>query len=114
LRAGVRPFDTVSRWGGEEFAVLLTPPVIVEDVATVSERLRSTIERTAIRLEGLDGRAHRVNVTISIGVALFPDDADSPRDLWRAANTALLKAKRPPKNQVVFYGAQGERSFGTQ
>jgi diguanylate cyclase (GGDEF)-like protein len=114
LRAGVRPFDTVARWGGEEFAVLLTPPVSGEDVLAISERLRSTIERTAIRLEGLDGRAHRVHVTISIGVALFPDHAETPQDLWRAANTALLKAKRPPKNQVVFFRPNHERGFGTQ
>ncbi len=114
LRAGVRPFDTVARWGGEEFAVLLTPPVASDDVLAISERLRSTIERTAIRLEGLDGRAHRVHVTISVGVALFPDHAETPQDLWRAANTALLKAKRPPKNQVVFFRPKGERSFGVQ
>jgi diguanylate cyclase (GGDEF)-like protein len=114
LRAGVRPFDTVARWGGEEFAVLLTPPVAGDDVLAISERLRSTIEKTAIRLEGLDGRAHRVHVTTSIGVALFPDHAETPQDLWRAANTALLKAKRPPKNQVVFYRPQPERGFGTK
>ena len=112
LRAGVRPFDTVARWGGEEFAVLLTPPVSSEDVLTISERLRVTIERTAIRLEGLDGRAHRVHVTMSVGVALFPEHAETPQDLWRAANTALLKAKRPPKNQVVFYQPKPERNFG--
>ncbi len=103
LRAGVRPFDTVARWGGEEFAVLLTPPVLEDDVLAISERLRAAIEKTAMRLEGLDGRAHRVNVTTSIGIAMFPDHAESPQELWRAANTALLKAKRPPKNQVVFY-----------
>jgi diguanylate cyclase (GGDEF)-like protein len=114
LRAGVRPFDTVARWGGEEFAVLLTPPVVPDDVLAISERLRSTIERTAIRLEGLDGRSHRVNVTISMGVAMFPDHADSPQDLWRAANTALLQAKRPPKNQVIFFRAHGARNFGVQ
>lgn len=114
LRAGVRPFDTVARWGGEEFAVLLTPPVSADDVLAISERLRSTVERTAIRLEGLDGRAHRVHVTVSVGVALFPDHAETPQDLWRAANTALLKAKRPPKNQVVFFQPRGERNFGVQ
>ena len=112
LRAGVRPFDTVARWGGEEFAILLTPPVGADAVLAISERLRSTIERTAIRLEGLDGRSHRVNVTISIGVAMFPDHADSPQELWRAANTALLQAKRPPKNQVVFFRSHGARNFG--
>ena len=114
LRVGVRPFDTVARWGGEEFVVLLTPPVVEDDVMAISERLRAGIEQTAIRLEGLDGRAHRVHVTISIGVAMFPDHADNPQDLWRAANTALLKAKRPPKNQVVFHRSQGETRFGVQ
>jgi diguanylate cyclase (GGDEF)-like protein len=114
LRAGVRPFDTVARWGGEEFAVLLTPPVIEDDVIAISERLRTAVEHTAIRLEGLDGRAHRVNVTVSAGVAMFPDHADNPQDLWRLANQALLLAKRPPKNQVVFYRPQGERGFGTK
>ncbi len=114
LRAGVRPFDTVARWGGEEFAVLLTPPVVADDVLAISERLRVSIERTAIRLEGLDGRAHRVNVTVSIGVAMFPEHADTPQEIWRAANTALLKAKRPPKNQVVFHQVQGQPRFGTQ
>ena len=114
LRATVRPFDTVARWGGEEFAVLLTPPVTEEDVLTISERLRISVEKTAIRLEGLDGRAHRVHVTVSIGVAMVPDHADNPQDLWRAANTALLKAKRPPKNQVVFYQSKPEPRLGLQ
>jgi diguanylate cyclase (GGDEF)-like protein len=114
LRAGVRPFDTVARWGGEEFAVLLTPPVIEEDVLAISERLRAAVENTAIRLEGLDGRAHRVNVTVSAGVAMFPDHADNAQDLWRLANQALLQAKRPPKNQVVFYRPKGERGLGTR
>jgi diguanylate cyclase (GGDEF)-like protein len=113
LRAGVRPFDTVARWGGEEFAVLLTPPVVESDVLAISERLRAAVEDTSIRLEGLDGRAHRVNVTVSAGVAMFPDHSDNPQDLWRLANQALLEAKRPPKNQVVFYRPQGQRDFGT-
>lgn len=114
LRAGVRPFDTVARWGGEEFAVLLTPPVLEDDVITISERLRAAVERTPIRLEGLDGRSHRVHLTMSMGVALHPDHADNPQDLWRAANQALLKAKRPPKNQVVFWRPVGESRFGVQ
>jgi diguanylate cyclase (GGDEF)-like protein len=114
LRAGVRPFDTVARWGGEEFAVLLTPPVTEGDVLAISERLRAAVEDTSIRLEGLDGRAHRVNVTVSVGVAMFPDHADNPQDLWRMANQALLEAKRPPKNQVVFYRPPGGQGFGNR
>jgi diguanylate cyclase (GGDEF)-like protein len=103
LRRGVRPFDTVARWGGEEFAVLLTPPVHGPDVAAVSERLRTLVERQTVTLEGLDRRLHRVGVTVSIGVAMYPDHARTAEDLWRAANQALLEAKRPPKNQVVFH-----------
>jgi diguanylate cyclase (GGDEF)-like protein len=106
LSRGVRPFDTVARWGGEEFAVLLTAPVHAHDVVAVSERLRSVVERLGVEVEGLDRRHHRVGVTMSVGVALFPDHAQSGEDLWRAANQALLRAKRPPKNRVVFYTPQ--------
>ena len=103
LRSAVRPFDTLCRWGGEEFAVLLTEPVQLPDVRTISERLRVLVERQGARVEGLDGALHRVSVTVSIGVAVFPEHEQTPTDLWRAANHALLLAKRPPKNQVVFY-----------
>ena len=103
LRSGVRPFDTVSRWGGEEFALLLTPPVTGEDALTVSERLRGLVERQPLEVEGLDRRGYALGVTVSVGVALFPDHAASSQDLWRATNRALLAAKRPPKNRVVFF-----------
>jgi len=103
LRRGVRPFDTIARWGGEEFAVLLTPPVVADDVIAICERLRVAVERMSPRLEGLDRRTHRVGVTVSCGVALFPDHAMDAQGLWRLANQALLRAKRPPKNQVVFH-----------
>jgi len=103
LKGGVRPFDTVARWGGEEFAVLLTSPVEAEDVATISERLRAAVERMSLRVEGLDRRTHVPTVTVSIGVAMFPQHAANAEDLWTAANQALLAAKRPPKNRVVFY-----------
>jgi len=106
LRHGVRPFDTVARWGGEEFAILLTAPVHAHDVVAVSERLRSLVERLPVEVEGLDRRRHHVSVTVSVGVALFPDHALDAEDLWRAANQALLRAKRPPKNKVVFYTPQ--------
>jgi diguanylate cyclase (GGDEF)-like protein len=108
LKRGVRPFDTVARWGGEEFSVLLTSPIHAEDVMAISERLRTIVERQSVQLEGLDLRTHRVGVTVSIGVAVFPGHAGEQAGLWRAANQALLAAKRPPKNRVVFYQPAGE------
>jgi len=113
LRSGVRPFDTVSRWGGEEFALLLTSPVSAHDAGTVSERLRAMVERQQVAVEGLDRRAHQLGVTVSVGVALFPDHATTPQDLWRAANQALLLAKRPPKNRVVFFDPTGDPRRGS-
>jgi diguanylate cyclase (GGDEF)-like protein len=105
LRRGVRPFDTVARWGGEEFAVLLTAPVDEESVRAISERLRVAVERLTLRLEGLDGLTYATSVTVSIGVALSPRHGRTVQDLWRAANQALLEAKRFRKNRVVFPGA---------
>ena len=102
LKNGVRPLDTVARWGGEEFAVLLTPPVQAEDVIAICERLRVAVERLQLHVEGLDRRLYEVRVTVSMGVAMFPDHGDNPQDLWRGANQALLVAKRPPKNRVVI------------
>jgi len=103
LQRGVRPFDTVARWGGEEFAVLLTSPVEEHDVLSISERLRAAVERLPLAVEGLDGRTHSVRVTVSIGVAMFPEHGETAQEMWRAANQALWLAKRPPKNNVVFY-----------
>lgn len=104
LRRGVRPFDTVARWGGEEFAVLLTAPVDEASVRTISERLRVAVERLSLRLEGLDRLTYATSVTVSIGVALSPRHGRTVPDLWRAANQALLEAKRRQKNRVVFPG----------
>ncbi len=107
LKQGVRPFDLVARWGGEEFVVVLTAPVEAVDAAAISERLRAAVERAAVRFEGLDRAAHSVGVTVSVGGALFPDHAATAQELWRAANQALLAAKHPPKNQVVFFRPGG-------
>jgi diguanylate cyclase (GGDEF)-like protein len=103
LKRTVRPFDSVARWGGEEFAVLLTSPVGREAAEAIAERLRHGVEDTETSIVGLDGAEHRARVTVSIGAALFPEDADTAETLWRRANQALLEAKQPPKNRVVFF-----------
>ena len=82
--------------------MLLTSPVGREDAETIAERLRHAVSDVETSITGLDGETHRVRVTVSIGAALFPEDADSAETLWRVANQALLVAKRPPKNRVVF------------
>ncbi len=106
LNSAVRPFDTRARWGGEEFAVILTAPIGRADAFMIAERLRSLVADGRNVVTGLDSREHEVRVTVSIGGALYPEDATSASELWRRANQALLKAKAPPKNQVVFWTAE--------
>lgn len=103
LRGGLRPFDSVARWGGEEFALLLSAPVGREEAETITQRLRHAVAEAKATVTGLDQRVHRVQVTLSIGIALFPSDADTPEELWRRTNLALLEAKKPPKNRIFFF-----------
>lgn len=103
LRRQVRPFDCVARWGGEEFALLLSAPMGEAAALAICERLRRVVEGMRFSLLGLDGRAHTVQVTLCAGAAVYPDDGETSDDLWRSANAALLYAKRPPKNAVRFW-----------
>jgi diguanylate cyclase (GGDEF)-like protein len=103
LQSALRPFDSVARWGGEEFALLLAAPVGREDAETITDRLRVSVAEHLFPVTGLDRRQSELPITVSMGVALFPTDAETPEDLWRFANKALLVAKQPPKNQIVFY-----------
>ena len=107
FKRAVRPFDTVARWGGEEFAVILTSPIERMDAETTAERLRTLVAEGEHAITGLDMLEHQVHVTVSIGVALYPADARTAADLWLRANQALLLAKTPPKNQVVFWKQNG-------
>ncbi len=103
LKSGLRPFDSVARWGGEEFALILTSPISLADGQAVTNRLRRAVEKQLFSVTGLDGKSHSVTLTISGGGALYPDDAVSATDLWRAANAALMWSKQHGKNQVTFF-----------
>ncbi len=102
LKNGLRPFDSVARWGGEEFALILTPPVTPEDALAVCERLRRATELSHFSITGLEGQSVASRITVSIGGAVYPQDGASAGSLWRAANAALVHAKRTGKNRVVF------------
>ena len=102
LKRGLRPFDSVARWGGEEFALILTAPVTQDDARMVFERLRQAMELSRFTVVGLKGESVSTRITFSLGGALYPQDGQSALALWRAANAALVHAKRTGKNRVVF------------
>ncbi|MDX6387084.1 MAG: hypothetical protein QOD85_886, partial [Gaiellaceae bacterium] len=95
LRATVRESDVAGRWGGEEFALVLTGTDSVGG-ARLAERARARIEGRSIH--GPDGV--ELGVTASFGVASYPDAAELG-DLLAAADSALYAAKRDGKNRVV-------------
>jgi two-component system cell cycle response regulator len=95
LRRRMRAFDSISRYGGEEFVVVM-PGAGAADAMAAAERLRAAIE--AMRFAPVPGAAHRL--TISVGVALATGGADSPELLLRAADLAMYRAKQAGRNRV--------------
>jgi diguanylate cyclase (GGDEF)-like protein len=87
----VRRYDLACRIGGEEFAVIL-PGADKEDGLRIAERVRAGVE--AATGAGLP------TVTISCGVASYPDDAATARDLTRCADDAMYAAKAAGRNTV--------------
>lgn len=93
--ARLRKSDVVTRYGGEEFAILLLD-ARAAGARAVAERIRLAIEEQAVPLPG----GAEVRVTASLGVACLPDDASSAEALVRAADEALYRAKREGRNRV--------------
>ncbi len=90
----LRGMDFVARYGGEEFAVVL-PGADRESALATAERLRSAMESATF---GLPANSERL--TVSIGVAVYPGDADDASGLIAAADAALYAAKRAGRNIV--------------
>src|ERR671931_380239 len=93
----VRAIDLPARLGGEEFAVLL-PGSDERAARAAAERLRSEIAAAQIVHQGIVLR-----VTVSVGVACYPEDAQSGELLLRAADRALYQAKRAGRDRVCSY-----------
>jgi diguanylate cyclase (GGDEF)-like protein len=101
LTENARQLDIVARFGGEEFGIIL-PDVTRETAHAVAERMRSTVATN----EFVTGTVFQptCEVTVSIGGALYPLDAQSKAQLLdRADRVALYEAKRQGKNRVVFW-----------
>ncbi len=88
--------DTVARYGGEEF-VLILPETPLEGARVVAEKVRDKIASTPFGGNGDEP----ITVTVSIGIACFPQHGTKPQTLLRAADQALYEAKGRGRNCVV-------------
>ncbi len=100
LAKGIRAEDFVCRFGGEEFVVIL-PTADLESSRARAERLRLKMRELTIMYQGKSLGI----VTISVGVAVFPEHGTSPRELMAAADAALYQAKRGGRDKVVVASA---------
>lgn len=100
LKSNVREKDVVGRYGGEEFAIIL-PDISSSEALCIAERIRQVVEKTELA-KTVSGKS--LYITVSAGVASYPDDALSVEDLVKKADSALLfGAKQDGRNKVVRF-----------
>jgi two-component system cell cycle response regulator len=97
LRDSFRQSDTVGRYGGEEFVVIL-PEMDIEAAQRKLESLRELVASTPMELPV---RGEKVQVTISAGLATFPQDGEDTLDLYASADLRMFQAKKEGRNRVV-------------
>ena len=97
IRGTVREIDIVSRYGGDEYTIVL-PQTGPEGAAVIAERIRRNIEETVF----LKSMGHEVRLTASLGVASHPDHAHSREELISKADQAMYQVKDAHKNGVAL------------
>ena len=98
FRRNARGSDVACRYGGEEFVLILSPSSS-DGARRLAERIRQDVRQLSVSHAGrnLDG------ITLSLGVAMFPEQASDPAALIKAADVALYEAKNAGRDRVVMY-----------
>jgi len=97
LSTSVRDIDTVARVGGDEFLLLMAPPLEFEQARTIVRRIQSLIA-TIDRVDG-----HAITVSVSAGIAFYPDHGRTLEDLMSCSDQAMYRAKHAPPEYLVVY-----------
>lgn len=92
----LRPGDTLSRQGGDEF-ILVLPSVNVDDATHMAKRLLQTIEQP------IELKDHELIITASIGITLYPNDGKDSDTLFKYADAAMYLAKKDGRNNYRFF-----------
>ncbi|MDX2477013.1 MAG: EAL domain-containing protein [Gammaproteobacteria bacterium] len=103
LSGCVREDDTVARFGGDEFAIILNDINSIGDIPGVANKILSSLA-AVFECEGRE-----LFVTSSIGISLFPEDGDNSHTLLKKADAAMYQAKRKGRNAFQFYTEANEQ-----
>lgn len=106
LRAVLRTGDTLARWGGDEFVVLLPDMPGVDEIRHVADKL-SESSREPVSIDN-----HSLPVTFSMGFTIFPDDGDDVDVLLSQADRAMFHAKSQGRNMVQFFADMTRKGLG--
>ncbi|MDH4419821.1 MAG: EAL domain-containing protein [Acidovorax sp.] len=101
LTQAVRSRDTVSRLGGDEFVVVMRDVAGREDVQQLVERRLIPLIRQSHPVEG-----HELNVSCSVGIAVYPEDGSDIDELMRRADAAMYEAKTTGRDMALFYSME--------
>ncbi|WP_422564706.1 putative bifunctional diguanylate cyclase/phosphodiesterase [Ideonella sp.] len=107
LRSALREVDTVARLGGDEFAVLL-PATRADGAEQVAAKLMERLTQPC------HVGSQDLSLTLSMGVAVFPDDADTCDAMIRCADTAMYRAKQEGRGHWCFYTPEMHRRSARQ
>ena len=101
IKDSARREDLISRYGGEEFAIVLAE-TDKEGTKVVAERIKSQVEEEIFQLDG-----EKANATVSIGISFFPDDTEDLMELIDLSDKALYEAKKTGRNKICIYKEKG-------
>ena len=97
MMACIRDSDSLGRLGGDEFVVLLEDLHAPEDALEIAKKIQSAIAL------GVSVGGDFINTTISIGISIYPNDADSEEGLFKRADTAMYRSKMNGRNSIHLY-----------
>ncbi len=97
LKSSIRKEDTLSRLAGDEFTIIMEDVTYSEDVSKLGHAILNMFAEP-IRVD-----EYKLYITCSIGISLYPQDADNEKDLLKYADTAMYRAKESGRNNFQFY-----------
>ncbi|MCU0532804.1 MAG: EAL domain-containing protein [Hydrococcus sp. Prado102] len=99
LHTCLRGGDTLARWGGDEFTILLPHIKCVEETAKLAQKLLEEIKQP------FEVGEHQLYVKCSLGIAVYPQDGEDPEALLKNADAAVYRAKEKGRDRYQFYSS---------